>query len=71
LGSVVKELTAFDERLGELILHKETGKLKGNAMLVLNGTHSDLLEGMDTLLKNGDRLLLIPYLSGGVKKIHA
>ncbi len=65
LRSVIKELAAFNERLRELILDEETGTLKGNAMLVLNGTHTDLLAGMDTLIKSGDRLLLIPYLAGG------
>jgi molybdopterin converting factor small subunit len=34
-------------------------------MLVLNGIHTDLLAGMDTLIKSGDQLLLIPYLAGG------
>ncbi len=65
LQSVIKELTAFNEHLKELILDKETGTLKGSTMLVLNGTHTDLLAGMDTLIKRGDRLLLIPYLAGG------
>ena len=65
LRSVISELVAFNKRLGELILDKETGILKGNTMLVLNGTHTDLLAGMDTLIKSGDRLLLIPYLAGG------
>jgi molybdopterin converting factor small subunit len=65
LQSVIKELTAFNKHLKELVLDKETGKLKGSTMLVLNGTHTDLLAGMDTLVKSGDQLLLTPYLAGG------
>jgi len=65
LQSVIKELAAFDKHLKELILDRGTGTLKGSTMLVLNGTHTDLLAGMDTLIKRGDRLLLIPYLAGG------
>jgi molybdopterin converting factor small subunit len=65
LQSVIKELTSFNEYLNKVILDKKTGTLKGNAMLVLNGTHTDLLAGMDTLIKSGDQLLLIPYLAGG------
>jgi len=65
LQNVIKELAAFNKHLKELILDKETGTLKGSTMLVLNGIHTDLLAGMDTLVKRGNRLLLIPYLTGG------
>jgi molybdopterin converting factor small subunit len=62
---LVSELSANYEKLGNLILNGKTGRLKGNALIILSGTHIDLLNGLDTPIKVGDRLELIPIIAGG------
>ena len=62
---VVSELSSYDRPLGELILDAKTGRLKGNSLFVVNGLHLDLLRGLDTSIKKGDKLVLIPFLDGG------
>lgn len=62
---LVSLLSANYEKLGNLILNGKPGRLKGNAVIVLNGRHIDLQSGLDTPLRAGDPLELIPVISGG------
>jgi molybdopterin converting factor small subunit len=62
---LVSELSANYEKLGNLIRNGKTDRLKGNALIILNGTHIDLLNGLDTPIKVSDRLELIPIIAGG------
>lgn len=65
LRALVSEISRYNRKLGELILDPKTGRLKGNTMIVLNGTHVDLLRGPETPIKAGDRLVLVPFVDGG------
>ena len=65
LRDLLRELSSAHALLGKLILDDKTGRLKGNTLIILNGTHLDLLGGLDTPLKVGDNLELIPFLAGG------
>jgi molybdopterin converting factor small subunit len=51
--------------LKKLILDEKTSKIKGNTLIIINGTHMDLLGGLDTPVKVGDNLILVPFLAGG------
>jgi molybdopterin converting factor small subunit len=65
LRHFISELSSCDRQLGALILDTKTGRLKGNSLVVINGIHLDLLHGLDTPIKKGDRLVLVPFLAGG------
>jgi molybdopterin converting factor small subunit len=58
-------LSANYEKLANLIRNGKTGRLKGNALIIVNGTHIDLLNGLDTPIHVGDRIELIPIIAGG------
>jgi molybdopterin converting factor small subunit len=62
---LVSELSANYGKLGNIIQNGKTGRLKGNALIILNGTHIDLLNGLDTPIHVGDRIELIPIIAGG------
>ena len=62
---LVSELSAKYEKLGNLIRNGKTGRLKGNALIILNGMHVDLLSGLNTPIHVGDRIELIPIIGGG------
>jgi len=65
IRDVINVLSASDDKLKALILDQESERLKGNALVVVNGVHFDLLQGMDTPIKAGDVIRLIPFLFGG------
>ena len=65
LRNLVSELSSNDKQLEELILERKTGRLKGNSLIILNGTHADLLKGLDSPIKVGDRVVLLPFIAGG------
>jgi molybdopterin converting factor small subunit len=40
-------------------------RLSGYVSVVLNGRFLDLISGMETAIRNGDSLLLLPVIEGG------
>ncbi len=65
IRNLVSELSSNYQQLEKLILDRKTGRLKGNALIILNGTHMDLLSGLDTPIKVDDRVVLLPFIAGG------
>jgi molybdopterin converting factor small subunit len=65
IRDLLTELSSAHPLLKKLILDSKTGELKGNTLITLNGTHVDLIDGVDTPIKVGDNLVLIPFLAGG------
>ncbi len=52
-------------QLEKEILDRKTGLIKGDTVIIVNGTNMDLLHGLDTSIKVGDNVSLIRFLSGG------
>jgi len=65
LRDLVSALSSKDKHLEELILDRKTGRIRGNTVILLNGTNMDVLSGLDTPLKVGDRVAVVPFLAGG------
>ncbi len=65
LRELLLNLSTHYEEIFELVLDKKSGRIKGNVSFILNETHIDLLSGLDTQLRPGDRLFIFPYLTGG------
>ncbi|GAF92592.1 unnamed protein product, partial [marine sediment metagenome] len=59
------ELSSGYEQLEKVIWDRKTRRLLGNTLIILNGTHIDLLAGLDTTIKVGDRVTLLPFIAGG------
>ena len=60
-------LTRLAGRIGpfaEAVFDPRTQSLSSEVSLLLNN-HIDLPQGMDTKLKEGDRILFLPILAGG------
>ena len=47
------------------ILDRQTGLVKGDTVIIINGTNMDLLHGLDTSINVGDDVILIRFASGG------
>jgi molybdopterin converting factor small subunit len=65
IRDLVKELSSAHGLLKKLILDEKSSRVKGNIQIIINGTHMDLLGGLDTPIKVGDNLIVIPFLAGG------
>jgi molybdopterin converting factor small subunit len=65
LRDLISALSSKDKHLEELILDRKTGRIKGNTVILMNGTNMDLLSGLDTPLKVGDHVAVVPFLAGG------
>jgi molybdopterin synthase sulfur carrier subunit len=67
--SVDKVLRKLAERYGkgfaEYVYDGRTGEVKGFLQFLVNGRSSSTLNGLDTELKNGDVLAIIPPVGGG------
>ncbi len=49
----------------EDILLNKNGTISGNLIVMLNGHDTDLLEGLDTPVKHGDEIAILPHVQGG------
>jgi len=65
LRELLLNLSTHYEQIFELVLDRKSGRIKGNVALILNETHIDLLSGLDTQIRPGDQLFIVPYLTGG------
>ena len=65
LRNLLSELSSGYEQLEKVIWDRKTRRLLGNTLIILNGTHIDLLAGLDTTIKVGDRVTLLPFIAGG------
>ena len=68
-GLVSDLLTTLAERHGELfkkdVYEPKGSDLKTNYILSVNGFLLNQLKGLDTPLKEGDRVVLMPVVTGG------
>lgn len=68
VGQAIEKLT---EKFPALQTHlfSEEGELRPFVNLFLNDEDVRHLQGTDTLLKDGDRLMILPSIAGGLMKV--
>lgn len=69
-GRTIKEVfDALEPDLGKSLLNHlinpETGKLKSHFHVLLNGKDTELLNGLDEIVKSGDVITCVPPVGGG------
>ncbi len=64
LRGLLNRLAEKNSRFPEAVFDPATQSLSSEVSLILND-HVDLPQGLDTPLKNGDRVLFLPILAGG------
>ncbi len=52
-------------RLGQIVFDCQTQKLTGQVVIFLNGRSLELVDGLETKLKDGDSVTFIPFIEGG------
>ena len=66
IKSLLEKLkTSYGKRFIETVIDEETNKLKRFYQCMVNGKRIELLDGYDTMLKDGDSVALFPPVGGG------
>ncbi len=65
IGDLLKKLKNENQTFGRIMFDTETGNINGNVMIVLNGRIMEALKGLETGIKDGDIIKLLPVISGG------
>ncbi len=61
LKEIARELPALKHSLND----QKPEELKSNALILVNGREISVLDGLETKLKDGDELVLVPVVHGG------
>lgn len=62
---VLEELVKRHGKTVKNYLYSETGSVKTHLQLLVNGKNVDLLEELETQLKEGDQVAVVPPVGGG------
>ncbi|MEM3703012.1 MAG: MoaD/ThiS family protein [Candidatus Bathyarchaeia archaeon] len=61
IKKVVEELPA----LAKVLIDQELGDPRPNSLIIVNGMEVNVLNGLETMLKDGDEVVFVPVLHGG------
>ncbi len=69
-GSTVEDLLSYmkatwGEKLSPQLFEPDTGHLRPQVRVMVNGQTIQFLNGTETVLKDGDEVLFLPLVSGG------
>ena len=62
---LLEEITSQNQEFKEVLFDAKTGRLAGHISLILNGRFLELAGGLETKLRPGDTIRLMPGFSGG------
>jgi molybdopterin synthase sulfur carrier subunit len=61
MNEIIKELPELKRSL----IDQQFGDPRPNALVLVNGREISVLDGLETKLKDGDEVVLIPFVHGG------
>ncbi|MGV9203605.1 MAG: MoaD/ThiS family protein [Promethearchaeia archaeon] len=65
LDIIQRFINEYKNKLDENMLNKDKNGLSSDTIILVNGRNIEYLEGMDTKLSNGDRIVLSLRMAGG------
>lgn len=65
LREIITRLTESSHALERVMIDPELHDPQPNAVMLVNGKEAGVLEGLETEVKEGDRIVLIPVAHGG------
>ncbi|MGQ9506270.1 MAG: MoaD/ThiS family protein [Candidatus Bathycorpusculaceae bacterium] len=65
LKEVIKRIVKKIPNLQRTLMDPELEDPRPNALILVNGKEISVLNGMETLVKDGDEIVLVPVIHGG------
>jgi molybdopterin synthase sulfur carrier subunit len=65
LREVITKIVDEQPRLKRALVDPELDDPRTNALILVNGKEVSVLQGLNTKIKDGDELILIPVVHGG------
>jgi molybdopterin synthase sulfur carrier subunit len=65
LREVIKKIVEKNPNLKRALVDPELEDPRPNALILVNGREISVLNGLETLVKDGDEIVLVPVIHGG------
>jgi molybdopterin synthase sulfur carrier subunit len=65
LKEALKKIVAELPALAKTLIDRELGDPRPNSLIIVNGKEISVLNGLETILKDGDEVVFVPVLHGG------
>ena len=65
LKEIIQKLTCTSKALKHVLINSDLESPMPNAVMIVNGKDISVLGGLDTPIRNGDEILIIPVIHGG------
>jgi molybdopterin synthase sulfur carrier subunit len=65
LRNVVKKIVHELPKLKQALIDPELGEPRTNVLILVNGKEISVLQGLETVIKDGDEVVFVPVLHGG------
>ena len=65
LRNVVKKIVHELPKLKQALIDPELGEPRTNVLILVNGKEISVLQGLETVIKDGDEVVFVPVSHGG------
>jgi molybdopterin synthase sulfur carrier subunit len=65
LRKVIREMVGELPKLGEALIDRELDEPKTSMLILVDGKEISVLNGLDTVIRDGDEVVFVPVLHGG------
>jgi molybdopterin synthase sulfur carrier subunit len=65
LSKVVERVVGKQPKLRRLLIDPELEDPRPNTLILVNGKEISVLNGLDTIVENGDEVVFVPVVHGG------
>lgn len=65
LKEALKKIVEESPALAKALIDQELGDPRPNSLIIVNGREISVLNGLETMLKDGDEVVFVPVLHGG------
>ncbi|MEM0007096.1 MAG: MoaD/ThiS family protein [Candidatus Bathyarchaeia archaeon] len=65
LKEALKRITEVFPKMERVLIDPELGDPRPNTLIIVNGREISVLKGLETVLKDGDEVVLVPVSHGG------
>jgi MoaD family protein len=65
LSEIIKQIVEEQPKIKRALIDPELEDPRPNTLILVNGKEISVLKGLDTMIENGDEVILVPVVHGG------